>query len=231
MSIKESRKELDRSRSRAGHLIKKLHREERESARLISLKPFRKTSREAGLAVVWLAFAGFALLLGSLAGMVQTDTPEVKAPEIARTYATEPNICGLDSVDCPDEPQVQAEAMPAGSPMAGLGDMIVETATDYGVDWKVIIGIADAESSLGRSFYLGYDTNCHNYWGIKPPAGQRDDGSYLRCYYTDEYGVKSIAALLSRRYKGQTPEQMCGIYVQPCNPDWLRKVNEYVNAS
>jgi len=231
MSIQESKKELQRSRSRAGHLIKKLHREERESARLISLKPLRKTSREAGLAVVWLAFAGFALILAAGAGMAQSTTPEVKTPEIARTYATERDMCGLDSVVCPDEPEAQAEAMLAGSPMAGLGELIVNTAAEYKVDWKLIIGIADAESSLGRAFYLDYDVNCHNYWGIKPPAGQRDDGSYLRCYYTDEYGIKSIAALLARRYKGQTPEQMCGVYVQPCNPDWLRKVNEYVYES
>ena len=120
-----------------------------------------------------------------------------------------------------------AEAFLVGSPMQGLGSDIVDIANEYEVSWRIIIGIARAESSLGRAFVYEYDHNCHNYWGIKPPGGRRDDGSYLRCYYTDENGITSIAALLSRRYKDQTPEEMCGIYVVPCNENWLGTINEY----
>jgi len=112
--------------------------------------------------------------------------------------------------------------------MEGLGSLIVETADRYGVSWRLIVGIAQAESSLGRNYVHPYDVNCKNAWGIKPPGGRRADGSYLRCYYEWENGVESSAALLHRRYKDQTPEEMCGIYVQPCNPHWLRTINSFL---
>lgn len=147
-------------------------------------------------------------------------------------HSIDPKMCSLDAVVCPDElndDAVKAESMLTGTPMAGLGSLIVETAKEYDVSWSLIIGIAEAESNRGASYVHAYDVNCHNPFGIKPPTktGQRDDGSYLRCYTDWESGIHTMTSLLARRYKNQTPEQMCGVYVQPCNPNWLKTVNKY----
>lgn len=231
MSIKQSQKALQRNRSKTGHLLKKLHREERQSKKLIKLKPIRETSRMKGFILIWVAFAGFAVLLGSSAVAVQSPIITVKHAQNANTNATERDLCGLDSLLCPDEPEVIAESMLAGSPMAGMGKMIVDTATEYDVSWELIIGIADAESTLGRYFYYEYDKdNCFNVWGISAntPTRQREDGSWLRCFNDWQSGINTISSLLSRKYNNQTPEEMVGTYVGWDNKDWVNTVNKYV---
>lgn len=145
-------------------------------------------------------------------------------------------FCDLHEFGCPDgkggesDEVALAEDFLSGSPMEGLGGQIVATAHEYGVSWRIIIGIAEAESNRGASYAYPYDHNCFNAWGIKPPGGRREDGSYLRCYYDWHSGITSIAALLSRRYAGQTPEEMCGVYVQPCSSHWLGTVNKYYHS-
>lgn len=167
-----------------------------------------------------LALVTFVILV--LFFVFSVDTNEVSTGPIVKAIVPEAQAETID----PDE--VQATTMLAGSPMSELGPMIVQTAKAQGVSWKLVIGIAYAESSLGSAFYHSYDKeHCANYWGIKPPSGQRTDGSYLRCYYTDQDGVNSIVGLLSRRYKGQTPEQMCGTYNVPCTQAWKDHVNKY----
>jgi len=120
-----------------------------------------------------------------------------------------------------------ANEMLYGTRMQDLGELIVTNSKEKGVSWRIVIGIAEAESNMGENFVYDYDHNCHNYWGIKPVGGRRDDGSYLRCYFEDENGVNSIIGLLERRYKGQTPEEMCGVYVVPCNGNWLNTINKF----
>jgi len=132
-----------------------------------------------------------------------------------------------DNVDINADDIAIANEMLEGSRMQGLGEMIVTKSNEAGVSWRIVIGIAEAESNMGDSFVYEYDHKCHNYWGIKPLSGRRADGSYLRCYNEDVNGVNSIVGLLARRYKGQTPEEMCGVYVVPCNPNWLTTINKF----
>lgn len=178
---------------------------------------------------------GAATILWAFGEMIPASS--IVTPVQAKTEVTVPDPCTLNVVDCdevkPDgkggeiDEQRQAESFLQGTPMEGLGKAIVDTANAQGVSWKIVIGIAKAESSLGKHYVYPYDVNCANAWGIKPPGGRRDDGSYLRCYYTWQDGINSIVGLLARRYKDQTPEQMCGIYVVPCNENWLRTINNY----
>lgn len=178
-------------------------------------------------------------------GVTIDDVEQVTATPVS-AQTVEPDgseLCSLDVVGGPNCPEEQpdgkggnveadkAESMLKGTPMAGLGSIIVDAAERHGVDYKLIIGIAEAESNRGKSYVYSYDQNCHNAWGIKPPTGRRADGSYLRCYYEWENGVESIAGLLGRRYKGQTPEEMCGVYVQPCNQNWLRTIKKFTDAT
>jgi hypothetical protein len=36
--------------------------------------------------------------------------------------------------------------------------------------------------------------------------------------------------LLEQKYKDQSLEQMCGVYVQPCNPRWLLATKQILTA-
>lgn len=192
------------------------------------------------LSVIW-----FSAAMIIMAAQGPIDEGEIRIqPARAETIEQskqEWSPCGIPGVtgpDCPDEtmpdgkggmtPAEEAETMLEGTPMAGLGKAIVETAEAKGVNWRLVIGLAYAESGLGKHYYKAYDKDhCSNAWGIKPPQGRRADGSYLRCYNDWQSGINSIVGLLSRRYADQTPEQMCGVYVQPCHQNWLDNVNKF----
>lgn len=88
------------------------------------------------------------------------------------------------------------------SPLVEQTDIIAEQ--DH---WKLILSIAFAESTLGKHCYKN---NCS---GI--------GGSNIREYKSLDNWILDFNRLLERRYKGDTLEQMCGVYVQPCNPNWL----------
>jgi hypothetical protein len=77
--------------------------------------------------------------------------------------------------------------------------------------WKLILAISFAESSWGKNCV---DNNCSNI-GVKP-------GHELWHKYKD-YGewIENFNKLLERRYKDWSLEKMCGVYVQPCNKNWL----------
>jgi hypothetical protein len=77
--------------------------------------------------------------------------------------------------------------------------------------WKLILAVANAESSLGRSCP---DNNCS---GIGVKRGH----PLWREYKATKNWVLDLNRLLERRYKEWTLEDMCGVYVQPCNPNWL----------
>lgn len=74
-------------------------------------------------------------------------------------------------------------------------------------NWKLILSISYAESTLGKKCYYN---NCS---GI--------GGSQIRTYKSLKNWVIGFNGLLERKYKDQSLEQMCGVYVQPCNPNWL----------
>ena len=77
--------------------------------------------------------------------------------------------------------------------------------------WQLILAIAFAESTLGKNCN---DNNCSNI-GVKPghPSWRR--------YASYKDWVIDFNRLLDKRYNDWTLEQMCGVYVKPCNPNWL----------
>lgn len=82
--------------------------------------------------------------------------------------------------------------------------------------WKLVLAISFAESTMGRSCP---DNNCS---GIGVAPGHR----LWRKYTTIEDWMKDFNSLLDRRYKDWTLEKMCGVYVQPCNPNWLKATRQ-----
>ena len=97
------------------------------------------------------------------------------------------------------------------SPLEPQADVIAEQ--DH---WKLIMAISFAESTLGKHCYMN---NCS---GI--------GGSNIRTYKTPEDWIVDFNNLLEKRYKDKTLEQMCGVYVQPCNPHWLVATKQVLSA-
>ena len=73
--------------------------------------------------------------------------------------------------------------------------------------WKLILAISFAESTLGKKCYK---FNCS---GI--------GGSNLREYKSYANWMLDLNRLLENHYKNWTLNDMCGVYVKPCNPHWL----------
>jgi len=76
--------------------------------------------------------------------------------------------------------------------------------------WRQVTAIAFVESTLGKRCFA--ENNC---WGISP-------GGKLAKYKTLEEGMKAHNDLIARRYSEKTYQQMNCVYVQPCNPRWVK---------
>jgi hypothetical protein len=77
--------------------------------------------------------------------------------------------------------------------------------------WDLILAISFAESTLGKNCK---DNNCSNI-GVGP------NSPYWRTYGSYDGWVVDFNRLLDKKYNDWTLEQMCGVYVKPCNPNWL----------
>lgn len=97
------------------------------------------------------------------------------------------------------------------SPLEPQADLIAEQN-----HWKLILAISFAESTLGEKCF---DFNCS---GI--------GGSQIRSYKSFDNWILDFNRLLEVRYKDKTLEQMCGVYVQPCNPNWLLATKQILTA-
>jgi hypothetical protein len=111
-------------------------------------------------------------------------------------------------------------------------DEMKRASQEFDVPLELLIGIANAESSIGTSFRFHYDHNCHNWWGIKK---MRSDGSHLRCFLTEKAGARTAAKLLRNHYLDEgyiTIEDICHKWIgdqfsgMNC-PRWIRNVIYY----
>lgn len=100
------------------------------------------------------------------------------------------------------------------SPLAQYADIIAAQS-----HWKMILAISFAESGLGKRCA---DNNCSGI-GVAPGHPK------WQTYATKGDWVKSMNRLLEKRYKNQTLQQMCGVYVQPCNPGWMAATTQILN--
>lgn len=73
--------------------------------------------------------------------------------------------------------------------------------------WRMILAISFAESNFGKRC-LGF--NCSGIGGSKVVE-------YTG--YAD--WIMAFNRLLAKRYTNKTIPEMCGVYVQPCNPNWM----------
>jgi hypothetical protein len=96
-----------------------------------------------------------------------------------------------------------------GSPLATYTDILLAQK-----DWKTIIAISNAESTMGKHCYYN---NCSGIYG-------RYDQGYagLKRYETKADWIVDLQSLLSKRYEGWTLDKMNGIYVYPRSTSWIR---------
>lgn len=125
-----------------------------------------------------------------------------------------------------------------------MGEAIRKAGIEFGQSAEeavqlqgLMLGIANAESSLGKNFVVDYDKyNCHNWWGLKGGnMTNRDDGSSLRCFISDEAGARTMAKTLKLYYLNEgkdTPEKIVtkyvGSYWGKYHDVWVNNVKKYL---
>jgi len=111
---------------------------------------------------------------------------------------------------------LQAYLESKNSPLADYAGIIMAQQ-----DWKTILAISNAESTLGKHCYYN---NCSGIYG-------RYDMGYagLKRYETLGDWVVDLQTLLDKRYEGWTLDEMNGIYVVPKSSSWIRATKQVYN--
>jgi hypothetical protein len=113
------------------------------------------------------------------------------------------------------------------SPMQPYAQTIINSADEYGLDWRLVIGISGVESAFGNLIQAG--TN--NGWGWRG-INKNDDGWSV--FPSWEEAIKHITERLALGYGTDlTPFDMEATYCPPCalNPAhaWANGVTRYMN--
>jgi len=131
---------------------------------------------------------------------------------------------------------IKASSTPKILEDLGAMGMAIEVASkEFGVPHQLIVGIANAESSLGKKFHLEYDRNCANWWGLKGGnMKNRKDGSSLRCFDNELAGARTIAKTLKLYYLDEgrtTARKIANKYVganqSQYHEQWIANVEKY----
>lgn len=108
------------------------------------------------------------------------------------------------------------------SPLVDYSDLIFEVSQKYGLDYGLIIAIAQQESNLCKKT----PEDCFNCWGV----GIHSRGTM--CFDSYAEGIKWFAKYLKEEYinKGMdTPEEMMPKYCPLSNGSWAFGVNQFMN--
>jgi hypothetical protein len=97
-----------------------------------------------------------------------------------------------------------------GSPMAGLGDTFFSEAAKYGIDPRLGVAIAEAESTCGRACFAP-----HNAWGML---------GYPSGWSSWEEGIAAHFAYLNRHFGSPQSAYDCPGYCEPNHP-WMENVD------
>jgi hypothetical protein len=108
-----------------------------------------------------------------------------------------------------------------GSPLEPFAEDVVESADQYGLDWRLIPAIGMQESNLCHKI----PENSYNCWGfgIYGKTVTRFD-NYKDAIYT-------VTKTLATKYKTRglvTPEEIMTMYTPSSNGSWARGVNEFM---
>ncbi len=104
-------------------------------------------------------------------------------------------------------------------PLAGYGEIFVENADIYGLDWRILPAIAVIESTGGK--YI--PKNSFNAWGWKSGA---------HSFKSFEHGIEYIISRFGKSYlyKGKTTKQVLNTYNPPSiRPGYAKDVMAVMN--
>lgn len=108
------------------------------------------------------------------------------------------------------------------SPLAEEADTFVQTADEYGLDWKLVAAIAGVESTFGKRVpYQSY-----NAWGWGIFTGKQDGIHFIN--WRD--GITQVSSGLRKNYldKGATNLQQIGRRYA-ASATWYTRVNFFMN--
>lgn len=108
------------------------------------------------------------------------------------------------------------------SPLADYADVIFELSQKYGIDYRLIVAIAQQESNLCKKM----PPNCYNCWGY----GIHSRGTM--CFESYQVALESYAAYLKREYfdKGyKTVEEIMEKYAPHSDGSWAFGVNQFLD--
>jgi len=111
---------------------------------------------------------------------------------------------------------LQAYLESKNSPLADYAGILMAQQ-----DWKTILAISNAESTLGQHCYYNNCSGIYGTYGI--------GYSGLKRYETKADWIVDLQSLLSKRYEGWTLDQMNGIYVYPKSSTWIRATKQVYN--
>lgn len=97
------------------------------------------------------------------------------------------------------------------SPLVEFADVIASLK-----HWKIVLAISNSESSLGKKCA---DNNCSGI-GVEPGH------ALWREYANKGEWAKDMDALIEKRYKDWSLEDMNGVYVQPGSENWVFAANQ-----
>ena len=107
------------------------------------------------------------------------------------------------------------------SPMAPHADLIVSVSDQYGLDWRLLVAIAQQESNLGKKI----PANSYNAWGW----GVHSRGT-LR-FSSWEEAIKTVAKGIKEKYIDHgytTPEEIMKKYTPLSSGSWAAGVNQFI---
>lgn len=108
------------------------------------------------------------------------------------------------------------------SPLEPYADFIVEISDNYGLDFRLLVAIAQQESNLGKKA----PEDSYNAWGW----GVHSQGT-LRFSGWEE-GIETVAAGLKEKYIDQgltTTEEIMAKYTPLSNGSWAFGVNQFID--
>lgn len=108
------------------------------------------------------------------------------------------------------------------SPLLPYSDLIFEVSQKYGLDYRLIIAIAQQESNLCKKV----PEDCFNCWGV----GIHSRGTM--CFESYAEGIEWFAKYLKEEYidKGMnTPEEIMPKYCPLSNGSWAFGVNQFMD--
>jgi hypothetical protein len=153
----------------------------------------------------------------------QTEQAPVVAPKPALKLA--PKLKPVQAKPATTKPTVTVQLpvpdiaqLVAGTGFEGHEQAIIDAAKKYNVDPKLLIGIANAESSVGL--------HClhNNCFGIMAY------GHVLHSYETLDEGIADAARFIREKMHDRgrfTPEEIVCGYVGQCSQSWITNVNKY----